>query len=192
MALLNRRRLARAHHRSGLARLAAGALLLATVAPAQAAGGSALEYAVKANYLYKLGPFVEWPPETFSGPTANFTICVAGEDPFGATLDEAVRGQAVQGRPVLVRRMASVTADAGCHVLYLGRLRGQTPAEALRLVHGAPVLTVTDERLGGAGGIVQFVLKDGRVRFAINPAAAQGNGLALSSKLLALSVGPAR
>ena len=79
-------------------------------------------------------------------------------------------------------------------VLYLTDPRPSPPAQAeiLRSVREEPVLTVTDERLGAAGGIVHFVLRDGRVRFSLNPAAAQAAGLTLSSKLLALSVGPGR
>ena len=161
------------------------------IAPASAQDGS-LEYAVKANYLYKFGPFVEWPASAFSSPASPFNVCVAGEDPFGSVLDEAVRGQAVQGHPVVVRRMPTVTAGAPCHVLYLGRSRSQTPAEALKAVHNEPVLTVTDERQGTGRGIVNFVLKDGRVRFGLDAEAAQASGLALSSKLLALSVGTPR
>ena len=168
------------------------ALAMAGALPAGAADSPSLEYAVKANYLYKFGPFVDWPAEAFAGPAAPFSVCVAGEDPFGAALDEAIKGQTIQGRPVAVRRLTAVVGDNGCQVLYLGRSRTQTTADALRAVRTAPVLTVTDERLGATGGIVHFVLRDGRVRFAINPTAAQLAGLTLSSKLLALSVGPGR
>ena len=162
------------------------------IKPAVAADSPTLEYAVKANYLYKFGPFVDWPAEAFPGPAAPFNVCVVGEDPFGAVLDEAVKGQTVQGRPVSVRRLQAVAGETGCQVLYLGRSKTQTTADALKAVRAEPVLTVTDERLGGAGGIVHFVLKDGRVRFSLSPAAAQTAGLTLSSKLLALRVGAGR
>jgi hypothetical protein len=180
--------------RRGLHRIGAAILMLLsgwTMAPAQAQDAT-LEYAVKANYLYKFGPFVEWPAEAFPAPNSPFNVCVAGDDPFGPVLDEAARGQSVQGHPVAVHRLAAVTASASCHVLYLGRSRTQTPAEALKAVRNQPVLTVSDERQGTSRGIVNFVLKDGRVRFALDAEAAQANGLALSSKLLALSVGAPR
>jgi hypothetical protein len=72
-------------------------------------------------------------------------------------------------------------------VLYIGRSRSQAPAEALRAVRNLPVLTVTDEAQGLSGGIVEFELRDGRVRFALDAAAAEASGLALSSKLEALA-----
>lgn len=153
-----------------------------------AARAASLEYAVKANYLYKFAPFVDWPPRAFDGQSSPLVVCVAGDDPFGDTLDSAVRGQTVAGHPVVVRRMAAVAANPACHVLYLGHLHGQSVTEALALTRGAPVLTVTDPAQGSAGGAIQFVLKDGRVRFALDVARAQAGGLALSSKLQALAV----
>jgi hypothetical protein len=144
-------------------------------------GAGPLEYAVKAAYLYKFGPFVDWPAGAFPSPTSPFTICVSGEDPFGGALEEAVRGQSVVGRRVAVRRLAVVSGDPGCQVLYVGRWR-------LRILRGLPILTVTDSAQGGAGGIVQFVLKDGRVRFGLDVEQARAYGLGLSSKLLALAV----
>lgn len=154
--------------------------------------GSALEAAVKANYLYKLGPFVDWPATVFASVGSSFNICVLGEDPFGRVLDQAVAGQAVSGHPIAVHRPASALAAAGaCHVVYLGRMRGLGAADALRALRGVPVLTVTDARAGGGGGMVHFVLREGRVRFALDPRAARASGLTLSSKLQALAVPPA-
>jgi hypothetical protein len=147
-----------------------------------------LEYAVKANFLFKFGPFVEWPPRVFASPAAAFNICVAGEDPFGPALEDAVRGQTIDGHPIAVRRLRTVSAEPECQVLYLGRSSDQRPSDILRLVRGAPVLTVTDEGVGTGGGIVHFVLRQGRVRFGVNAGSAQSSGLTLSSKLLGLAV----
>lgn len=181
----------RAEGRGPLARLCAvatglaAAMLFAASAHAQTA---ALEYAVKANFLYKFGPFVTWPAQAFASEQAPFNVCVLGEDPFGATLDQAVRGQSVSGHPVVVRRIWFVSRSSACHVLYIGRSAQQPRAEVLDLLAGTPVLTVTDERLGGARGMVHFVVRDGRVRFGIDARRAQISGLSISSKLLGLAV----
>ncbi|MDB5446716.1 MAG: putative transrane protein [Phenylobacterium sp.] len=164
------------------------ATVLNLVGPASAsAEGASLEYAVKANYLYKFGPFVEWPPRVFASLQSPFNVCVFGEDPFGPALDSAVRGQSVGGHRVAVRRLSSVSGAPDCHVLYVGRSRSQSPAEVLKLVRGLPILTVTDEGQGVGGGMVQFVLRDGRVRFGLDVAGAEASGLSISSKLQALA-----
>jgi hypothetical protein len=192
MALLNTpSRLARsaaAQARRGRAAAVVPAILcLSAAAPAQAQP-NALELAVKATYLYKLAPFVTWPATALAGPGTPLTICVQGVDPFGAVLDRAISGQAVAGHPVAVRRVARLEAGSGCQIAYVGGGAGQSQAQALQALEGAPVLTVTDDARGGPPGIVNLVLNGGKVRFAIDASQAEANGVAISSKLLALAV----
>jgi hypothetical protein len=167
------------------------ALRLAAVA-AFAVGGAAqaqaasIEQAVKAAYLAKFAPFVAWPPAAFSSSSSAFQLCILGQDPFGGSLDQAVSNQRIDGRSVTVRRLERVDAASGCHILYLGASRGQTADEAVRAVRGSPTLTVGDN--GRArGAIIQFVVKDNRVRFEIDAEAAAANHVTISSKLLSLA-----
>ncbi|MBP7648739.1 MAG: YfiR family protein [Phenylobacterium sp.] len=164
-----------------------GAAVLSVSTGAAACAAGSLEAPVKATYLYKLVPFVEWPAATFASPTQPVVLCLLGGDPFGAVLDQAVRGQKIGARAIVVHRLARAEKAAGCHVLYLPAPRAPAAAEALQSAHGAPVLTVTDQA-DGAGGIVNFVLRDNRVRFTINSRAAAENGLTISSKLLNLAL----
>ena len=163
------------------------ALLVALVLPAAArAQGPSIEYAVKATYLYKFAPFVDWPAGAFASPSSPFQLCILGRDPFGGSLDQAVSGQRIDGHPVTVRRLDRVEAASGCHILYLGASRSQTVSEALRAVRGSPILTVADsDRQDGA--IIKFVVRDNRVRFDIDTAAAATNRMTISSKLLSLA-----
>jgi len=152
------------------------------------AGAAGLEYAVKANYLYKFAAFVTWPPQAFASELAPFTICVAGTDPFGSALAVAVRGQRIGTHPVAIRRMQRVDSVAGCHVLFAGGTRTQTTADMLHAVGRQPVLTVVDEQQGASDSIIRFVVRGGRVRFIINRGAAGEAGVTISSKLLDLAV----
>lgn len=167
-------------------RLRAWVLLLAGWSCGGLVAGAAepLEYAVKAAYLAKFPFYVEWPPTAFATPTGPLLLCIVGDDPFGSAIDEAVAGQQVQGRGIVVQRLKSFSREAGCHIAFVG---ADTRAEAWR---GSTVLVVTDSANGG--GIVNFVLRDNRVRFTVDDEAAFQNGLAISSKLLsvALSVRP--
>ncbi len=148
------------------------------------------EGAVKAGFLFKFGPFVQWPASAFETASSPFVLCVIGDDPFGAALDQASAGQSMGGHPVLVRRAPQVDRGGpACHVLYAAGSKAQSPTEALAAVQGEPVLTVTDEDHGdGSHGVVHFVVQDGRVRFQIDAHAASENGLVISSKLLSLAV----
>jgi hypothetical protein len=149
---------------------------------------NALEYAVKATYIYKFGPFVEWPDSSFAGP-AGFEICIVGADPFGMLLDDAVRGEQIRGRPIAIRRLAEIRPGSGCHVVFAGGSPTQSVRDILKAVAGEPVLTVTDSALSREEkGIVHFVVHDDRVRFEIDDRAAADNGLLISSKVLSLAL----
>lgn len=166
-----------------LARCATAVLAVAWLMHAgPARADEPLEYAVKAAYIAKFPAYVEWPPEAFATPTSPVVVCVVGDDPFGPLLDEALAAQQVQGRPMRARRMKSAASESGCHIVFLAAgARG----EGLR-----HALVVTDSP--GASGMINFVLRDKRVRFTVDDEAAAQHGLAISSKLLsvALSVKP--
>lgn len=172
-----------------LVRLARWAVLVLWLPGAVlAAEGDALEYAVKATYLYKFAAYVDWPASAFATPGSPLALCIAGDDPFGASLDSAVREQRVAGRPLVVRRIKSVARDADCHILFAGGADPQR-AQFLAAVRGSAVLTVTDRHeSGGAAGIIDFVMRDNRVRFDIDEGAATRGGLVISSKLLKLAL----
>lgn len=146
-----------------------------------------LEQAVKASFLFKFAPFVEWPASARGGTGKAFTICIGGEDPFGATLNEVIRGQRIAGRPVEVRRLADGADATGCQILFVGRsgTAGNAPFAG---VAGQPVLTVSDRKNGISGAMIQFVMQNGRVRFQIDDGMARASGLTISSKLLGLAV----
>ena len=174
--------------RSGRSRLAQASVAISLwLAGGAWAETATLEYAVKANYLYKFAPFVEWPERAFPSPTSPFNICVVGEDPFGKGLDDAVQGQRVGERPIFVHRAPVAEPGMNCQILFASKSTAHSAADTLRAVAGAPVLTVTDQSRGVSGGMIQFVMREGRVKFEINVAAAEASGLQISSKLLGLA-----
>ena len=139
-----------------------------------------LEYQVKAAYLSKLAPFIDWPDGAFATPSAPLVICVVGRDPLGAAIDRAIDGQKDRDHPLTVRRLAA--PDAGCHILFAAdRAIADQAIEQLR---DRPVVTVTDS---GQRGMIGFVVVDNHVRFDIDARAAERAGLRFSSKLLSLA-----
>jgi hypothetical protein len=143
------------------------------------------EYQVKAVFLFNFGKFVEWPDETFDTPQAPFVICVLGEDPFGQTLDDVVRGESVDSRSLVVRRSQDANDIAGCNILFVGRRDEPLLADALAAARGRNILTVTDiEGAERRGAVIVLYNDDNRIRMRINLAAARANHLVISSKLL--------
>ncbi|HSB96618.1 MAG TPA: YfiR family protein [Spongiibacteraceae bacterium] len=166
--------------------IALGGLLAIPIAAAQESD-NALEYAVKATYLYKFGPFVRWPDNAFAAPTSPFTICLLGRDPFGEQLDRLVQGAQFGTRAIAVRRLDAGAPRADCQVLYINAPPA-TVANAIKQVKGLPILTVTEvEHAAAPPGIINFVIQGNRVRFEVDNRAAAENTLVLSSKLLSLA-----
>ena len=167
--------------------LTAAACLLALVSGAARAEPPVVEYAVKATYLYKFAPFVEWPAGTFASGADPLVICVVGTDPVADLIGDAVSGRNVGGRPIELLRLSPAARDARCHILYVA-LKGAAASAVLERVRGMPVLTVTDTASDDrATGVVNFVVQDNRVRFEIDQRAAAENHLVISSKLLNLA-----
>jgi len=176
--------------RPRLALLAAALLALAIPArpgAVAAAPRRASEYDLKAAFLLNFTHFVDWPPESFARADAPFELCVLGADPFDGALDDLVRGETVNGHPIAVRRAARAGDAGGCHLLFLSR---QQDARTLRDVPGmrdGAMLAVgeSDDFLAD-GGLLRFVLQEGRVRLQVSTAALQATKLKISSKLLHL------
>ena len=155
--------------------------------PAWAQPASLPEYAIKSAYLYQFSSFIAWPPEAVSDSTTPFCICVLGDDPFGPLLD-ALQQKTVNGQAVSIKRLKQVQDGKGCHILFI------SPSEAPRLdkifaaLGARPLLTVGDlPGFAQAGGAIEFVYQDNKIRFAINLDTARRAGLKISSKLLSLA-----
>jgi hypothetical protein len=147
------------------------------------------EYRVKAAFLYNFAKFVQWPSESFASPTAPFAICVLGHDPFGHSLDDTVAGRTIEGRPFVVRHIASVKQVAGCHVLFIAAAENKRVLPMLADIRMPGVLIVGEsDSAAPEGVIVSFRLEAGKVRFAIDTANAERAKLRISSRLLSLAV----
>jgi len=164
-------------------------LNMAHVEPSRAADAGSLEYAVKANFLYKFGDYVTWPPEGLGEAGAPVNLCIAGDDPFGNALDELVAGEKIAGRPIAVVRLEIARADSQCQIAFTRGSAQQSINDVLAAFAGRPVLTITEaSNFGAGGGVIHFILRDNRVRFEINQKTATDTGLGISSRLLQLAV----
>ena len=68
------------------------------------------------------------------------------------------------------------------------RFRKPGGAEGVRAIRARPVLTVSDGKgFLRSGGVIEFYIQDGRMRFIINLDALDRAGVRLSSRLLELA-----
>jgi hypothetical protein len=141
------------------------------------------ESQLKAVFLFNFAQFVEWPPAAFETADTPFTICVLGKDPFGADLDEAVRGERVLGRPFAVKRHSQIELVGTCHILFVADADTRHVLPLLPSLRST--LVVSDAVQPGV--MIGFLKQRHRIRLQINLAAANQAGLSVSSKLLRIA-----
>jgi hypothetical protein len=155
------------------------------IPPLQAQQPKVSEYQVKATYLYNFGRFVQWPASSAAANGNSFSICVIGQDPFGAALDTILSGEIIDGKAAVAKRIAKPQDAVNCRVLYISTSEDSRLKDVLGAVDKAGVLTVSDiPQFSQRGGIIQFVMAGNKIRFEVNLTSAQDAGLILSSDLL--------
>jgi hypothetical protein len=183
-----------ARHRSRPAATAflVACLLIAGGARPARALTPAGEYEVKAAFLVNFAGFVRWPDATFANAASPFVVCVAGEDPFGAAF-EPFKQNRVAGRSLVVHPIDSAaTLPGNCSILFVAGSATPRLTGILGALGKAAVLTVSDlADFTAAGGMIQFYVKNEKIRFEINQEAAEDAGLKIDARLLRLSA-PAR
>jgi hypothetical protein len=143
------------------------------------------EYQIKAVFLFNFAQFVEWPPAAFVGANTPLVIGVLGENPFGTYLDETVRAEKVNNRPLEVQRYRQVDEIDTCHVLFISRSEANRLGQILANLKGRSILMVGDvDDFVRRGGMVQLTTAQNKVRLMINADAAKAANLTISSKLL--------
>lgn len=142
---------------------------------------------VKAEYLFKLASFVRWPDAVPDGDA--FKICISGRADITGALTALSRDQLVGGKRVAVQQLAAEQAadGLGCRMLFIGS-GARTARVMLKDTGPDAVLTVTDRAGGTRGGVIEFMVKNGKVRLAIDRRLAAAHRLELSSKLMDVAV----
>jgi hypothetical protein len=160
-------------------------LLLLGGSDASALTGVSKEYQVKAVFLFNFAQFVEWPPSAFADASSPIVIGVLGEDPFGAYLDETVRGEKVGNRPLVVQRYRRVDEIKTCHVLFISRSDADHLEQILVSLKDRSLLIVGDgDDFAQRGGMIRLATVQNKIRLIINVGAAQVANLTISSQLL--------
>lgn len=149
---------------------------------------SVSEYQMKAAYVYNLAKFVDWPAEAFKTASDPLTICVLGQSPILVTLNEAVNGEMIENRKLIVRQVSAPQEASNCHILFIASSDRKYLQAVLRDLKTPGVLTL-GESVGFAedGGVVDFRLEGKKVRIEINLNAAGQQKLRISPKLLSLA-----
>lgn len=151
-------------------------------------GVTSNEYQLKAVFLLNFTRFIEWPEDAFVNDKAPLVIGVLGKNPFGTYLAQTVRGEIMNGHPLIVKQYNKADDIDNCHIVFVNIQNSNWLTDALTTLKGMKILTVGDNRAFiQQGGMIQFVTRENKIRILIKPDAAKAADLNISSKLLRLA-----
>jgi hypothetical protein len=164
---------------------AAVSCLLSWPDPA-AAQAKPTEPQMKAAFLYNFVKFIEWPDDVLAaGP---ITVCVIGSPTVAESLRAATQERRGHDRDLAVAQVTSEIVPKNCQLVYVAGTDERGARKWLAALTGSTAFSVSDfTRFAKLGGVANFFVEDGRLRFAVNVDAARRTGLRISSRLLALA-----
>jgi hypothetical protein len=143
---------------------------------------------VKAAYLYGFARYVKWEDSSFADASSPFILGICGECQFEKALDRLAEVKNIQGRRLVIKKMASIAEVQPCNILFVAHsIPFEQQVTIIKKMSNKAILLV-GEAPGFAerGGGINFYLDDKTVRFEINVDAIRREGLTLNAKLLNL------
>jgi hypothetical protein len=146
------------------------------------------EYQVKAAFLVNFPKYVDWPTNTFAGMNSPIVIAVLGESRVVEEIQKVIAGRTVNGRQIVLKRLASGAEPGACQILFISSAEQQLSPNLLVRLKDAGILTVgeSDNFLEG-GGIINLVRRDQKIALEVNLTAAATARINISSKLLGVA-----
>jgi hypothetical protein len=169
-----------------LLRLAPAAILTLFAASPAPSAASYSEDAVKAAYLYRFTQYIEWPAA--ASAAEPFTIAVLDAPGVAAELRRILPNHRIRNSAAQVREIARVQDVGSAQMLYIGSAQVDRVRSAIAALAARSVLVVTDSEQGlAAGGVLNFVMLEHRVRFEVSLIAADRSQLRISAELLGVA-----
>ena len=144
----------------------------------------ALEYQVKAAFIYNFLAFTQWPESSEQA----INLCLYGEDHFGQEIDK-LQSKSVGTRPIKVLRSNDPGQLKQCQAVFFSQPVNDNLADILNGLSGKPILTLADHSNAiSKGVIINMNLINEKIVFEINLGSARKSALDISSKLLQLAI----
>lgn len=146
-----------------------------------------VEYQIKADFVYTVAKFVEWPDKAFAGPGAPLTFGIVGSDVVADAIAQALRGKRVHERPIRTVRITDLRRALECQIIYVSDPDPARVKALLDEVDQASILTVGERAdFAERGGVLGIRMRDTLVQFEVNMRSAERAGISISSKILRL------
>lgn len=138
-------------------------------------------------FIYNFAKYIKWPGDFNDG---KFVIGVLGDSEITEDLEKmvAIKKQ-IHGLQMEVTKIKSLDDMVSCNLLFVTEKFCENIEEVHNSLNGTPTLIVTDKSgMAEQGAAINFVEKDGKIRFELNQAGTEGLGLKISTSLTSLAI----
>ena len=152
---------------------------------------NASEYQLKAAYLYNFAKSAEWPEPSLPNGAPLVIGVVAGDDEFIDTLRKTVAGRIIGSHSIAVRRVDRAEGTGSYHLIFFRSSAGRKSTEATmaRVATTNVLLVGEEEGFLQRGGMINLILKSGKIRFEVDRASLERANIRLSQELFSLALG---
>jgi hypothetical protein len=138
-------------------------------------------------FIYNFIKYIKWPEAYNSG---NFVIGVLGGSEIVSSLEQmASAKKEANGMKLEIRTYQNSTDIDKCHILFVSDNHCNKLDEISSSISDEPILIVTDKPgMAQKGAAINFVEKDGKIKFELNQQKTTSKGLKVSSSLTSLAI----
>jgi hypothetical protein len=158
---------------------------------------------VKARYIELFVQYTQWPTEQFEDEHSDIIITTIGPCDFVEVLSDRIRSaEPIGGRKMRLQRLQLPAIDSSgnynsdeldafhrainrSHLVYFCGMQTSRVRSMLSPLHERNILTVSDiEGFAETGGMINLVLRSGKIKYQANAAEIRKTDLRISSKVL--------
>jgi hypothetical protein len=146
----------------------------------------AQSYKLHSVYIYGFTRYVIWPDDYNQG---DFEILVLGDTPLMEELRLLAQAKKVGDRSIKITKISSPAEIRKCNILFVPASHSAHLNDVVTKINNLPILIITEEPgLGMKGSHINFIMKDGKLAFELNQAAANKHNLKISNALMGMAI----
>ena len=140
----------------------------------------------EAIYIYNFTKKIEWPKQVNTG---DFIIGILGSSKIIPELKKVAKAKKVGSRSIIVKEFSGVSEIENCHILYIAPGESNKLANAKDKLGNSNTLFITDKKgMAKSGSAINFIEKNGKLKFELNKRNATEQGLKISADLEKLAI----
>ena len=138
-------------------------------------------------FIYNFAKYIKWPGDFNDG---KFVIGILGDSEITNDLESMVAiKKEIHGLQMEVKKIKSLDEMVSCNLLFVTDKFCDNISDVQNALNGIPTLIVTDKTgMAEQGAAINFIEKDGKIRFELNQAGAEGLGLKIANSLSSLAI----